>query len=67
MRSLLLGFALLVAILFAFVPVIGEVIGPTIMGASTAIVAAGAGGAAAVVSTGLSGAGGFIGLALANG
>ena len=59
-RDLLIGFAFLAALLFAFVPVIGEVMGAAVAGGVL-------GGVGAITSTALSTTGGFIGISLANG
>ena len=60
LRSILLGFALLIAILFAFVPVVGEL-------ADATIAAGVAAGAAAIGSTAISTTASFIGISLVNG
>ena len=59
MRNILLGFSLLVAVLFAFVPVVGEI-------ADAAIAAGAVAGAAVIASTTASTASSFIGVSLSN-
>jgi len=60
LRSILLGFALLIAILFAFIPVVGEIADATLVAGVVA-------GAGAIGSMAISSTASFIGISLANG
>lgn len=57
-RSLLAGFSVLIAILFAFVPVVGQVVHRVITAEAIA-------GTAAIAATALGTTGGFLGLEVA--